>query len=101
MKIKFLFSVLKEHLKVRQVLAQPRPKEDSFTAMVANLGRPKATSSVRRKSSAGNSAVKSRASSTRFVVDSSGSEEAVLTTPVKGKSKSRTCLVFLWLDDSS
>ena len=82
--------MLKEHLKVRQVLAQPRPKEDSFTAMVANLGRPKATSSARRKSNVGSASTKSRGGATpsRFVVDStSGSEDAVPGTPVRNKSE--------------
>lgn len=72
---------------MRQVLAQPRPKEDSFTSMVANMGRPKATSSVRRKSMSNTTSSKARSAGKRFNIDSSGSDEAQSETPVKGKSK--------------
>ena len=78
---------MKEHLRVRQVLAQSRPKEDSFTAMVASLGKPKATSSVRRKTTSAGASSKSRAAAARFIVDSSGSDDVSHVTPVKGKSE--------------
>lgn len=45
--------VVREHLKVRQVLAKPRPSEDSFTAMIAGMGKPKAVSTTRKKNLTG------------------------------------------------
>ena len=89
---------MKDALRVRQVLAQSKNTEGSFTQMVANMGKPVKASTGRKK--VGTAVQKSKeshvgngkkvASVKRFQIDSSGSEsDRTLqngnVTPVKGK----------------
>ena len=70
---------MRETLRVRQVLAQSKTTDDSFTHLVASMGMPKAASTGRRKVGTAvtrsdlSSGTKSKLSK-RFQVDSSESD---------------------------
>lgn len=88
---------MKDALRVRQVLAQSKCTEGSFTQMVANMGKPVKTSTGRKKMGTASQKVKESSSGAgkkvvpvnRFQIDSSESEgDRTLLggdgTPVKG-----------------
>ena len=88
---------MKDALRVRQVLAQSKNTEGSFTQMVANMGKPVRTSTGRKKTGTAAQKLKEPVvgkgkkvvSVERFQIDSSGSEadrtlQNENATPVKG-----------------
>lgn len=84
--LNILFSVVKEHLKVRKVLAQSKPHENSFTAMIVGLGKNSA-SAPRRNSTP---VVKSRRASMsqpRFQIDQGSSDGDQTSPSARGSSK--------------
>ena len=65
---KYVVLVVKEHLKVRRVLAQPKPHEDSFTALIAGMG--KSANFSRRNSTPSAKSRRTSAPPARFQVES-------------------------------
>ena len=67
---------VREHLKVRQVLAQTRPADDSFAAMIAGMGKPKAVSTGRKKNTTVKKIARGNATSSgRFSIETNSSSE--------------------------
>ena len=70
---------MRETLRVRQVLAQSKTADDSFTHLVASMGKPRATSTGRRKNGtavtrAESGAAQKSKNGKRFQIDSSESD---------------------------
>ena len=79
----FFDLVVREQLKVRQALAQPRLAESSFASMIAEMGKPKAVSTGRKKNPQTHAKKNTRIAgqSGRFSVETNSSSDSDKTTP--------------------